>query len=322
MVDMHHIITDDASILIFLHDLYAIVDGKGLSSLRIQYKDYAQWQNSPRQRQAMQEQEYFWVKQFDNTVPRLNLPLDHERTPEYSAVGYLNAVLADTAAKKLQDISNEEDVTMFMVFLTLFNVFLAKVTGEEDILIGTLTAGRGHTDLEEVIGMFVNTLVLRNFPRSGLTFREFLRNLRSQTLEAFENQDYQFDDLVDRVVKTRETGRNPIFDTAFAYYAEHRELPGIIPQKGEITKGIIEVQAKFDFTLNVTEKKDGLYLSLNYNARLFKEETIERFFHYINDICEMVAENPAIKLKDIMISHELTTAAATVIEAEEGDFGF
>ena len=322
MVDMHHIITDDASILVFLADMHAIVQGKELPPLRIQYKEYSQWQNNPRQKQTIQKQEEYWLKQFERPAPRLNLPLDHERSLSYAAVGYLNAQLEDSVAEKLQALARETEVTMFMVYLTIYTIFLGKITGEEDIVVGTLTAGRSHTDLEEVIGMFVNTLVLRNFPRQEQTFFKFLEEVKKHTLEAFENQDYQFDDLVDKVVKTRETGRNPIFDNAFAYYAEHRELPGKIPAKGEITKGTIQVQAKFDFTLNVTDKKDGLYISLNYNANLFNAETIERYFYYIHEICETVAENSAIKIAEITVSHQLAEAQSTVIEAEQGDFGF
>ncbi|MCP5106412.1 MAG: non-ribosomal peptide synthetase, partial [bacterium] len=322
IVDMHHIVTDDASVLLFWRDLEAVGRGEELQPLQIQYKDYAVWQNSPRQKEKLKKEEDYWLEQFVVEPPRLTMPIDMERKPGTGVVGYLNALVPETAAQRLERIAKEGDATFFMVFLAVYNIFLSRVTGLEDVVIGTLTGGRGHADLEEIIGMFVNTLVLRNIPSAELSFKEFLADVKKRTLGAFDNQDYQFDDLVDRVVKTRTPGRTPLFDVAFSYYGEHRDPPGVTPEKGEITKGIIKVPSKFDFVLYVTEKPEGPYLSLTYDAGLFKEETIERFYRYLDDICTIVAENPDIKLKDIMVSHELTPATAAVIESEEGDFGF
>jgi polyketide synthase PksJ len=322
IVDMHHIVTDDSSLLLFMKDLDTVGRGEELKPLRIQYKDYASWQNSPAQKETLKKQETYWLKQFENGSSRMELPTDFERKPGVGVVGYLNALLPETVTERLETAAKEEEATNYMVFLALYSIFLSRITGTEDVLIGTLTAGRSHPDLEEIIGMFVNTLVLRNFPAPELTFGEFLAEVKKRTLEAFENQAYQFDDLVEHVVKNRVPGRNPLFDAAFSYYAEYREIPGVAPGRGEVTRGVLNAPPKFDFVLYVTDKEEGLYLSLLYNTGLFREETVERFYRYIEDICVIVTENPGIKLKDIMVSHALTTATAGLIEAEEGDFGF
>jgi hypothetical protein len=319
LLDMHHIITDDSSILVFMEDLKAMGGGGEPEPLAIQYKDYAAWQHGPEQQAAVKKQEQYWLDLMADQPPRLVLPAEIDGEPGTS---YLNAVVPGETAAKLGNIAKEHDATSFMAYLAIYNIFLSRLSGLEDIVIGTLTAGRGHDDLTGIIGMFVNTLVLRNKPASESTFKEFLSDVRQRTLEAFDNQDYQFDEMVDRIVKKRAPGQNPLFDIVYSYYGEHREVTGETPAEGETVHGVLGGKPKFTFTLYVTEKDGMYYLSLIYDSGQFKEETIERYYGYIDEICTAAAENPDIKLKDIMISHELEAAAPTIMEEEQGDFGF
>ncbi|MGM1050753.1 MAG: condensation domain-containing protein, partial [Bacillota bacterium] len=95
------------------------------------------------------------------------------------------------------------------------NILLSKCTGQEDIIIGSPIAGRPHADLENIIGMFVNTLVMRNYPKSGKTYKGFLDEVKENSLRAYENQDYQFEELVDKLNLRRDISRNPLFDVMF-----------------------------------------------------------------------------------------------------------
>jgi len=105
--------------------------------------------------------------------------------------------------------------TLYMVLLSLLNVLLSKISGQEDIVVGSPVAGRRHFDLEYVIGVFVNTLALRNYPFGEKTFDVFLREVKARILEAQENQDYPFEDLVEKAAVKRDAGRNPLFDVMF-----------------------------------------------------------------------------------------------------------
>lgn len=319
MLDMHHIITDDYSIIVFMQDLQAIGQGKELKPLGVQYRDYAVWQNSPAQREALKKQQQYWTQRLGDQPPRSVLPGEPGGSP---GTGYLNAVISQDIAQRLMDIAGEIDATPYMTYLALCNIFISRLTGLEDIVIGTLTAGRGHGDLMGIIGMFVNTLVLRNMPEGELSFKEFLSQVRTNTLEAFDNQDYQFDQLVETIVRNHTPGQNPLFDVIYSYYAEHRDITGETPEPGRITRGKANSLPKFDFSFYITEKDEHFYLSLIYNSSLFSEEIIERYYKYIDDICTVVAENPDIKLKDILISHQLAAAVPAVMEEEQGDFGF
>ena len=105
---------------------------------------------------------------------------------------------------------------MYMVLLANFNILLSKYSGQEDIIIGSPIAGRNHRDLENIIGMFVNTLAIRSTVNSELSFKEYLKKVKEKTLNAYENQDYQFEELVEKLDINRDLSRNPLFDVMFA----------------------------------------------------------------------------------------------------------
>ena len=104
---------------------------------------------------------------------------------------------------------------MYMVLLSALNILLSKYSGQEDIIVGSPIAGRQHADLENMIGMFVNTLAIRNHPEGSKTYEEFLSEVKENALKAYENQDYQFEELVDKLNLRRDIGRNPLFDVMF-----------------------------------------------------------------------------------------------------------
>ena len=118
---------------------------------------------------------------------------------------------------KLKSIAETDGATLFMVLLSIYNILLSKLSNQEDIVIGTPVAGRQHADLENMIGMFVNTLPLRNYPKGELSFREFLSGVKNKTLACFDNQTYQYEELIDELKVVRDTSRNPLFDVMFVF---------------------------------------------------------------------------------------------------------
>ncbi|MCP4213835.1 MAG: amino acid adenylation domain-containing protein, partial [bacterium] len=283
-VDMHHIISDGASHRILLEDFTALYEGKDLAPLRIQYKDFSQWWNSGKEKENIKKQEIYWLKEFKGEVPVLNLPTDYPRPSIQSFEGgTLNFQLEKNETTLLKTLALEEGVTLYMVLLGLFNVFLSKVAGMEDIVIGTPTAGRRHPDLEQVMGMFVNTLALRNYPNSNNSFLNFLQEVKERTLEAFENQDYPFEDLVENVEVNRDAGRNPLFDVLFNFQGHSpagEEPPGEYADETQPEKQEFSVTSKFDLTLHALDSGEIILFTFEYCSKLFKEETIRRFISY------------------------------------------
>ncbi|MCP5046701.1 MAG: hypothetical protein GY940_05990, partial [bacterium] len=203
--DMHHIIGDAISLDIFTRDFMALYAAEVLPGLRIYYKDYSCWRNREKVREKIKRQEDFWTGEFAGEIPVLDLFTDHPRPAVQGFEGkHLNFQLDEEKTRALKKIALEEDATIYMVLIAIFNILLAKISGQENIVVGTPVAGRRHADLEQIVGMLVNTLALRNYPSGEKPFRGFLREVRQRTLAAMENQDYQFEDLVEKVVVNRD----------------------------------------------------------------------------------------------------------------------
>jgi len=311
MVDMHHIISDGTSQEIFIRDFLAFYAGEGVAPLRVQYKDYSQWQDSRGEVEIEREekQEKFWLDQFRDGVPVLNLPTDYERPVLRSFGGNIvRFAISREETDALTALAREEETTLFTVMVTLFNVFLSRLSGQEDIVIGTPVAGRNHADLESIIGMYVNTLALRNYPRGTKTFKEFLSEVKERTLQAFDNQDYQFEDLVDKIIKKRSPNRSPVFDVMVALQNMDTwkgEIPGlkVIPNH-EYRFESFNI-SKFDLVYAADVINGCLSFYLEYSTELFKPETIALYNDYLKQFMSTVLMNKNIRLKDIRISDDL-----------------
>jgi FkbM family methyltransferase len=306
MIDMHHIISDGASLEIFIQEFMAFYGGEDLPPVKIQYKDYAEWQNRQKGNEEIKKQERFWQKEFSGPIPLLNLPADYERPPgKYFDGNTLEFEIDPEAVRALNTMAVEEGTTRFVVLLALYTVMLWKLTGQEDIVVGTPVAGRQHADLQHTIGIFLNMLPLRNFPGGEKTFKGFLAEVGERTLEAFENQEYPFEDLVEKVTKTRDINRNPLFDAAFTLENIDRskiEMPGLILEQYDYENTI----SKFDMTLTATEGENTLRFAMTYSTKLFKIETIEGFINCFKEVLSAVVKNKEVGLQDIRVAYGLS----------------
>ncbi|MCP4156374.1 MAG: non-ribosomal peptide synthetase, partial [bacterium] len=193
MVDMHHIIADGISQEILLKDFIALYENNPLPDLRLQYTDYAEWQNREKEKETLQNQKTYWLKEFEAEIPVLKLPLDYTRPAVQRFEGKtLEFEIGTAETGQLKKLALNQNVTLYMLLLTLFNTLLSKLSGQENIVVGTPSAGRRHADLEGIIGMFVNTLALKNCTAGNQPFDRILQDVKERTLKAFENQDYQF----------------------------------------------------------------------------------------------------------------------------------
>jgi amino acid adenylation domain-containing protein len=306
MVDMHHIISDGISLVVLLKEFMALLEGTALPALNIQYKDFSQWQNSNREKEAIKKQGAYWMAEFASQAPVLNLPIDYPRPPvqDFAGAGQQFGIESETA-EKLKALAFEKGVTPYMLFLAIFNVLLSRLSGQEDIIVGSPTAGRRHADLDQVVGMFVNTLVMRNYPHSHLAFTRFLAKVKERTLNAFENQDYPFEELVDQVAVDRDISRNPLFDVMFAL--QDIEGPTVDTLELQDQTGKLKLKtyeygskiSKFDLLLAMTEAGNRFVFSLIYSTKLFKEETIHRWIGYFKKITVCVSEMPDQQLSAI-----------------------
>jgi amino acid adenylation domain-containing protein len=308
MVDMHHIISDGVSVERFVNEFMTLYAGGKLPALKLQYKDYAQWQDRmrPQQAESLKRQGDYWKSQFRGEIPFLQLPTDYPRPKLYSFEGSEKHFrISSKQVRALNKMALEEGVTLYMVLLAIYGIFLSRLTGQEDIVIGTPTAGRRHADLQHIIGMFVNTLAVRNYPSGKKTVKSFLQELRQRTLEAFENQDYHFEDLVDKLAITRDVGRNPLFDTMFTF--QNLEIPQIeLPQLKLTPYPFERGTSLFDLSVVAKEREGRLIFTFEYNTKLFKQETIHRFSCYFEQLLAVVpySREKEISQVDLMSPEE------------------
>jgi amino acid adenylation domain-containing protein len=300
MYDLHHIITDGTSMQVFIREFLALYAGNRLSPLRVQYRDFSEWQNRLFDSGEVRKQQEYWQKQLEGEIPVLNIPADYPRPEIRRFEGdSVQFELGSDTARTFNELVKEQGITLYMLLLAIYNVLLSRLSGQDDIIIGSSTAGRRHADLHFIIGMFVDTLAMRNYPTGQKTFRDFLDEVKERTLASFENQDYPFDELVDRVAVKRDTSRNPLFDVMFV-------LQNIAVQSGTIpeaqipelkiapyqlkNQSILNV-SKFDMSLTAVEAGDRLLCTYEYCTALFKKETIERFITYFKRLAADIREN-------------------------------
>jgi iturin family lipopeptide synthetase A len=305
MVDMHHIICDGLSHNILISDLIAFFNNTVLPELQLQYTDYAVWQQSAEQKTHFDSQREFWKNEFSIKPDVLELPVDFDRPLVKKFNGNsISFDLTETQTLQLKTLAESQQCTLFMVMLAIYNIFLHKLSGEEDVVVGTGAAGRSHADLQNMIGMFVNTLAIRNYPRRSVSFIDFLESVKSKALRCFENQGFQYEALVDELKVDRNMGRNPLFDVFFAFQNFQQpdvHLQGLtLRSLGDINKMVV---SKFDLTLTATDdsRHPCLILNFEYCTELFKEASIQRFISYFKRIVDFVVRDPKVTIGEIKI---------------------
>ncbi|UHA72100.1 non-ribosomal peptide synthetase [Paenibacillus sp. 481] len=282
---------------------------KALPELRIQYKEYAAWQQQWLQSESMQRQEAYWLHAFqgEGDIPTLELPTDYPRPairrPEGDSLLF---TLTREQTQGLQQLARDTGSTLYMVLMAAYNVLLHKYTNQTDIVVGSPIAGRSQADLADVVGMFVNTLALRSRPEGSKSFLDLLNEVKQQTLQAFAHQDYPFELLVEKLELTRDMSRNPLFDTMFTL----QNFVGLHHNKGPLIWSEFPFsykQAKFDITLVITDNIDQLSGYLEYSTALFTRESMAQFVSHFQKIIASITAAPSQRIADILILSEKET---------------
>jgi non-ribosomal peptide synthetase component F len=303
MVDMHHIITDGSSLDIFKKEFVKLYNGEELPAPKLQYKDFSEWQKERICSGELKHQEDYWLSVLSGEIPVLNLPGDYYRPEVQSLAGEtVSFHLERESYVSLNSLMKKTNTTLFMVILSIYNILLGKYSGQQDIIVGIPIAGRNNADLLNIMGFFVETLALRNYPREEKAYEVFLKEVKNNTLKSFENQDYPFKELLNKVYKKSDLSRNPLFDAMLIMQnvnISDLEMDGLrcIPYKFDSRT------SKLDLTLNVMEVDGEIVLELEYSTALFKRLTAEEMVSHYTEILGQVLQAPKIKLKDITLSN-------------------
>jgi len=311
-LSVHHIVFDGWSTRVLIKELAALYAAfsdnlpSPLPELSIQYADYAQWQKQWLQEADLQSQLFYWREKLGDIPPYLELPTDYPRPPVQSYHGgHFHFWIPNHIYQQLRNLSQEQDVTLFMTLLAAFKVLLHRYAGQADISIGVPIANRRWVELEQLIGFFVNTLVMRTAIEDDIDFLTLLSRVRSVALEAYANQDVPFEMLVDELQPERDMSHTPLFQVMF----DLQEEPLKNFHLGSLQFQLLDTEteaAKFDLMLMLLEEDDGLKAIFEYNTDLFTTATIRR-----------MAAHYQILLEGIVASPETPVARLPLLSAEE-----
>ncbi|MGE5339903.1 MAG: amino acid adenylation domain-containing protein [Candidatus Omnitrophota bacterium] len=306
MLDIHHIVSDGTSLRILNDEFLTLYHGGKLKPLRIQYKDFSSWQNQLFDDEKNKTLEDYWLRIFQGEIPRLNLTPDYPRPGVFTFQGACyNFKLEGETSARFKALAQAHGGTLYMNILAVLNTIFYKYTGQTDMIIGSGIAGRPHADLQQIIGMFINSLAIRNYPQGHKIYESFLDEVIQSSIQGFENQDMQFEKLVEKLAIERDPSRNPLFDIMltvqnYSVNESQEKLTSDINEDHEASK----TTTKFDMTFSVYENGPDILIGLDYYTAIFKRETIERFVRHFQKIVNDVVSNPAIALDDIDLMTE------------------
>ncbi len=306
-IDMHHIITDLVSIKLFMEEMAKFYNGVHLPEVKMQYRDFSEWQNERISSGGFEKMEQFWLDEFQEGIPVLDLPTDYKKPSLSSNQGKsLSILVNDETTKQLRKLAEEEGVTMNMVALSAYLLLLSKHAGREEVLIGIPVAARTQEEMNHIMGAILNTVLFKINIDSNSTYLEFLAKVKTQLMNLLENQDYPLDLLVDKLGKYHDINRGMIYEAAFNFYSEDANLEEDILKGIELTPIDLEYtvsHANIDMTC--METNETLKLVLNYSTQVYESETIEYFLKHFEEILSSIAQSSGALLKDLnMLTQE------------------
>ena len=301
---MHHIISDGWSSGVLSRELAALYEGFSqgrrarLPELPVQYPDYAAWQRARLQGERLEELVGYWRGQLAGAPPLLELPADRQRPAVRTARGgRLRFDWPASLVAPLRTAAARQGGSLFMALLAAFQTLLARLSGQDDVAVGTFSGNRGRVELEGLIGFFINTLALRTDLSGEPSLRELLGRVREVTLGAYAHQEIPFEKLLESLAVPRDTSRTPIFQTMLVlqnFPRERVELSGItlepLPFRTQ--------RSNFDLTLWMMEDEEdgGLVCEAEYSTDLFEEATVVRMMGYLKNLVEGAGADPDASL--------------------------
>ncbi|MBM2804326.1 MAG: non-ribosomal peptide synthetase, partial [Deltaproteobacteria bacterium] len=316
ILNFHHIIADGSSLAIFYKELAALYDAQQdnqaapLARLAVQYVDFAAWQQEWLKSSSFDTQLGYWNRQLAGLPEPGALPTDFDRPmlPTYRGAR-LAIQLSDELTGSLKNLSRQQSVTLFMTLFATFNILLSRISGQEDIVMGSTIAGRNHPETDGLIGFFINALPLRCDLSGNLSFVTLLQRVRELCLDAYTNQGVPFEKIVEEIKPRREPGRNPIFDI-LVNIADASER--VLTLAGcDVTKlAQVDPAAKFDIVLHAPEVDGKIELAVVYNTALFHEGRITLLLEQFASLLAQVVDNPELPIGQLSL---VTDGSRTVL---------
>lgn len=283
LVTMHHITSDGWSIGVLIRELAELYSARRegrahrLQPLPIHYADYALWQRAGLQGEVFDRQVSYWHKRLEGATPEIELPTDRPRPAAQAYHGdNIRLELDAQLSAHLNALARRHGMTLFMVLYAGWSILLARLSGQEDVLVGTPVANRRVPEVEGLIGFFVNTLVLRVAVTAEMPLRQFLNEVKETTIGAFDHQDIPFEQLVELLRPERSLSRHPIFQVMLVLQNAPRGELQLAGLNGTV-ENVFNDTSKFDLLLSLEEHEVGIAGIVNYDTDLFDRATVQRW---------------------------------------------
>ena len=308
LVTMHHVISDAWSIGILYRELAALYAAfrRGLPSplppLPVQYPDFALWQRRRMSEERISEELAFWRALLAEAPERLELPADRPRPAGRSYRGRRRTLqLPPALPAALAGLAQASGASLFMVLLAGFDALLHRMTGADDLVLGSPVAGRNHVGTEKLIGFFVNTVVYRVHLSGELAVAALLARVRDLVLDVYEHQELPFDRLVEDLHPRRSASYGPLFQAMFSL--QNIATPDLVLEGVEVAPQWIDNgTSQTDLILFAGAQRGGLeVMQLEYSTDLFDDATIERLEGHLLTLLAAAAADPRARLADLPI---------------------
>ena len=307
---MHHIISDGWSMGIFIKELLVLYNAFNkneipeLLPLRIQYKDYAVWQQAQLSSGAFEAHNKYWQAQFQGKLPVLVLPADRQRPVVKTYNGSsLKTGVSKEIADGLKEYIRKQEGTLFMGVFTAINALLATYSGQYDIILGTSVAGREYPELEDQLGLYVNTIALRTRFSETTTYNELFHQVKQITLDGYEHQAYPFDELIRTLDLKRDASRNLLFDVMVVLQNTKIDVNNTMPEIEELSvsryKDNQHKSSQFDLSFDFFDTGEELMLGIEYNTDLFHNDTIALIAEHLKHLLLSMPLNGNQKISDL-----------------------
>ncbi|HVR97456.1 MAG TPA: amino acid adenylation domain-containing protein, partial [Thermoanaerobaculia bacterium] len=304
LFNMHHIISDGWSVGVLIHELSELYGAfhvgrpAPLPPLPVQYADFAVWQRDRLRGEELERQLAYWRGRLGETPPALELPTDRPRPAARGFHGrFLTFPFPDGLWKRIEALGQGQRITPFMVTLAAFAALLQRLTGQDDMALGTPVAGRNRQELEGLIGFFVNTLALRAGLAGDPTFAELLARTREEVLGAFAHQELPFEKLVEELQPRRSLDVAPIFQVTFSLQnmpMGRPELPGVELESLSAETGATRVDLGLD--IRPIQPVEARW---EYATDLFDPPTVQRMSGHFCALLAAAVANPGLRLAEL-----------------------
>jgi amino acid adenylation domain-containing protein len=303
---MHHSISDGASSEILISELSAFYraeltgESASLPPLWVEYGDYAIWQQDRMSGEELERQLEYWLKQLSGAPPFLTLPADRARPARLSSRGAAVTVALDTATtRRLAAVAREANATMFMVILAGLVAVLSRYARQNDIVVGTASAGRTHAELDRIVGLITNTVLLRLTLTDDPTFSALLGQVRDTTLDAVAHEELQLHKLIEAVRPDHSLAQAPLYQVS-CLYGSLTVPPPDLPGVTATCQALLTDTAKLDLTLYADASEDQVTtLTLEYSRDLFDEPWADRFLRCLVTFFRHAADSPGSPVAEL-----------------------